>query len=122
MRLRVQEAYDRAKKKGLVTSKTEIAKEIWPNSKLATQKVNMSQLLRGENKTISLSTIKVLCDKLNITPDFLFDFEINEDNKDDLKTWIEEKRASGEFINTGDRQDLRLAWEKLESFMLQIIK
>ena len=57
--------------KGL--TQMDIGRELWPASKVDTQKINAWKLVNGKTKTLSLEWIDSLCGLLDISPNELFE-------------------------------------------------
>jgi len=79
MILRIEEALIRfnstAEKKVTIH---ELGAAVWPNSSESTQVVSMYKLMRGETTRIPLSMIRIICDNLECTPNFLCGFDGNK--------------------------------------------
>lgn len=78
MRLKLREAL-RAYNK--INSERKFLKDIapllWPQSRTLTQRVNMTNLSAGHQKTVPLEFIPILCRELECSADFLFGIEQN---------------------------------------------
>lgn len=72
MKIRLKEAFDRAKKMGLVKCKTELAMEIWKDSSPKSAYMNFANLENGKSKKIDIEVVEFLCNKLQVSTEFLF--------------------------------------------------
>lgn len=72
MKLRLKEAFDRAKGLGLVRRKSELAQEIWKESSPKSAYMNFANLEKGHSKKIDIEVVEFLCDKLQVSAEFLF--------------------------------------------------
>lgn len=70
--LRINEAIARAESNGKKVFKKDLAARIWANSKPETQMVNMTNLATGVTKKVNPEWIKIICEELGCTADFLF--------------------------------------------------
>lgn len=52
----------------------EIAEKIWPESDTLNSRVLMSKLANGHRKQVSIETVKIICETLQVSPDFLFGY------------------------------------------------
>jgi len=79
MILRIEEALIRfnSTAENPVTIK-ELGAALWPDSAESTQFVSMYKLMRGETTRIPLSMIRIICDKLECSPNFLCGFDENK--------------------------------------------
>lgn len=59
--------------------KKRISARMWPNSSEKTREVNVSNLFRGDTKTYSEETIKILSEEMGVSPNFIFNY--NEKTK-----------------------------------------
>jgi len=57
---------------------TELGAALWPYSSKSTQMVSAYKLVRGETTRIPLSMIRIICDKLECSPNFLCGFNENK--------------------------------------------
>lgn len=74
MKLRLKEAFDRAKGLGLVRRKSELAQEIWKESSPKSAYMNYANLEKGQSKKIDIEVVEFLCDKLQVSAEFCSDF------------------------------------------------
>lgn len=72
MKLRLKEAFERAKGMGLVERKSELAQEIWKASPPKSAYMNYSNLEKGKSKSIDIESVEVICKRLNVSAEFLF--------------------------------------------------
>ena len=56
----------------------ELGAALWPGSAESTQLVSMYKLIRGETTRIPLSMIRIICDKLECSPNFISGFDENK--------------------------------------------
>lgn len=77
MKLRLKEAFDRAKGLGLVRRKSELAQEIWKESSPKSAYMNYANLEKGQSKKIDIEVVEFLCDKLQVSAEFLFGLSDN---------------------------------------------
>lgn len=71
-KLRINEAIALAKEKGIPFRKLELAKKLWPDSDANTAKANLSNLIAGRSKKVTIDAVPLLCAELGVTADFLF--------------------------------------------------
>lgn len=92
--IRLKEAFARAKELGLVRRKSDLAREIWSNSTAPKGAyMNFLNLERGKTKKIDIDAIVLLCEKLAVTPEYLFGMSDNPsiaDYEADVKEKAEE--------------------------------
>ena len=74
-KIRVNEAFLEAKKKGIKVQKQEIAALMWADSLPKTQRQNMVNLFSGKVYRISHEQVNILCKVLNVDANFLFDIQ-----------------------------------------------
>ena len=58
--LKIKEAIEMAKSKGVKITQMKIARKIWPDSTPAAQRVNMYNLVNGETARVSPDWIKII--------------------------------------------------------------
>ncbi|WAX16814.1 hypothetical protein PD691P3_00030 [Parabacteroides phage PD691P3] len=75
--LKIKEAIEMAKSKGVKITQMKIARKIWPDSTPAAQRVNMYNLVNGETARVSPDWIKIISEECGVTADFLLG--INKD-------------------------------------------
>jgi len=51
---------------------------LWPDSKESAQKVNVSKLVNAKTVRVEIAWIKILCEKLECTPNFLCGYSENK--------------------------------------------
>jgi DNA-binding Xre family transcriptional regulator len=79
MILRIEEALIRFNSTAEKTiTVPELGAALWPDSAEITQMVSAYKLVRGETTRIPLSMIRIICDKLKCTPNFLCGFNKNK--------------------------------------------
>jgi len=62
-------------KAGRKISQKEVGKELFPESSIESQQINLSKLITGKTKRISVITVQRICKKLGVDANFLFDVE-----------------------------------------------
>ena len=72
MQLRIEMAIARAKEKGRIVMKKEIAARLWPDSAPVSQMVNMSALCQGRTARIAPEWVPIICSMTGCSADFLF--------------------------------------------------
>ena len=77
MKLRLKEAFDRAKGLGLVRRKSELAQEIWKDSSPNSAYMNYAHREKGKCKKIVIEMVEFLCEKLQVSAEFLFGLSDN---------------------------------------------
>lgn len=70
--LRINEAIARAERMGKKVFKKDLAALLWPDSSVNAQQVNMTKLVSGTSKKVSIEWVEILCRELNCTADYLF--------------------------------------------------
>jgi hypothetical protein len=79
MILRIEEALIRFNSTAEKTiTIAQLGAALWPDSAEVTQMVSSYKLVRGETTRIPLSMIRIICDKLECSPDFLCGFDENK--------------------------------------------
>jgi DNA-binding Xre family transcriptional regulator len=79
MILRIEEALIRFNSTAEKTiTITELGAALWPDSTKSTQMVSAYKLVRGETTRIPLSMIRIICEKLKCTPNFLAGYNRNK--------------------------------------------
>lgn len=73
--LRVGEAIERAKAKGIKVFRKDIAARLWSGSSESTQKVCITNLCSGKTKRVEVEWIKTICEMCDCTPNYLFGYE-----------------------------------------------
>lgn len=92
MKIRLKEAFERALEMGLVTKKSHLAQELWKNSNPKSAYMNYINLEKGVSKKIDINMVEQLCDKLQVSAEYLFG--ITDDPTPDLyRESIKEKKA-----------------------------
>jgi len=72
-KLRITEALGKfAQKHGRRMTQDELAKYIYPESSVNSRNVNIAKLKNGKTKRVSITTVKRLCEKLDVDANFLF--------------------------------------------------
>lgn len=72
MKLNIREAFNQASEQGKPVMKKTLAEKLWPESKPVTQQVNMTNLMNGSTKRITVEMVNIICTELNCTPNYLF--------------------------------------------------
>lgn len=90
MKLRLKEAFDRAKCLGLVKRKTDLAREIWKGSTPKSAYMNYARLEKGKSKKIDIDIVEFLCDRLQVSCEYLFGLS-DEPTLDAFKNNVREK-------------------------------
>lgn len=75
MELQINEAFEKAKSKGMKVQKKELAEKLWPGRKQVTQQVNMSSLCNGRTTNVTIEMVHVICGYLKCSADFLFNLK-----------------------------------------------
>lgn len=70
--LRINEAIARAERMGKKVFKKDLAALLWSDSSANAQQVNMTKLVNGTSKKVSIEWVEILCRELNCTADYLF--------------------------------------------------
>lgn len=70
--LRINEALARCERKGKKVFKKDLAALLWSESSEGAQQVNMTKLVRGRAKKISIEWVDILCRELDCSADYLF--------------------------------------------------
>ena len=70
--LRINEAIARAERKGKKVFKKDLAALLCSDSSVNAQQVNMTKLVNGTSKKVSIEWVEILCRELNCTADYLF--------------------------------------------------
>lgn len=75
--LRIKEAMENAKESGKKVTNKSLGDLLWPDTKpnSRSSEINFGNLLSGKTTMIKIEWIKILCDELNVTPNFLFGYE-----------------------------------------------
>jgi DNA-binding Xre family transcriptional regulator len=74
--MKILEALERANSKhGLNLKKIDLGRALWADSKVETQRVNISNLIHGKTKSINIEMISVLCAELKCDANFLFNIK-----------------------------------------------
>lgn len=73
--LKIDEAIDCAKKRGIKIKKKELAAKLWPDSTESAQQVSMTKLCAGRKKLINPDWVVIICRECGVTPNFLFGYE-----------------------------------------------
>ena len=72
MTLRINEALARANTQGKKVFKKDISEKLWPDSTAIAQQVNMTNLCCGKTQKINPDWVRIICEMLDCTADFLF--------------------------------------------------
>lgn len=72
---RIAEAIALANARGYQVKKKDIAKKLWADCSEQSAMINLSNLIRGKVKRISIDMVAIICKELHCTPNFLFDYE-----------------------------------------------
>lgn len=75
MELKINEALARAEELGNKVTKKQLAAKLWPDSPQDSREVLMTKLCKGEKKLVAPEWIISICETLNCTPNYLFDYE-----------------------------------------------
>lgn len=70
--LRINEAIARCERMGKKVFKKDLAALLWSDSSANAQQVNMTKLVNGTSKKVSIEWVEILCRELNCTADYLF--------------------------------------------------
>lgn len=70
--LRINEAIARAERMGKKVFKKDLAALLWSESSEGAQQVNMTKLVSGRAKKISIEWVEILCRELDCSADYLF--------------------------------------------------
>lgn len=70
--LRINEALSRCERMGKKVYKKDLAALLWSDSNANAQQVNMTKLVNGTSKKVSIEWVEILCRELNCTADYLF--------------------------------------------------
>ena len=70
--IRIEQALARAKEQGRQVFKKDLAAKLWPNSSVAAQQVNMTNLCSGRQDAVKPEWVRIICAELGCTADFLF--------------------------------------------------
>lgn len=70
--IRIEQAIARAKEQGRIVMKKDIAARLWPDASPAGQQVNMTNLCSGRRDSVKAEWVKIICDMLGCSADFLF--------------------------------------------------
>jgi len=71
--LKIKEAIEEFNSKNKEQIKMiDLAKELWPESSIKTQRMNIMRLCSGDTKSIKLEQIQILCDRLKCDANYLF--------------------------------------------------
>lgn len=73
-KFKVAEAIALAKENGIKLSKGHLAEKLWPGSTKMSQTRNMSLLLQGVTKRLTVDMIRIICDETGVDPNFLIDY------------------------------------------------
>ena len=72
MAFRINEAIGRAKDKGIVINKKDLASKLFPGKTLGCQQVKMSHLCCGNTIRIQPEWVKIICEACGCSADYLF--------------------------------------------------
>nr|DAV88716.1 MAG TPA: hypothetical protein [Caudoviricetes sp.] len=68
----LKKAFVKAEMNGKKVFKKDLAAKLWPKGTPSSQQVNMTKLLSGRICYISPEWVKIICEELECTADFLF--------------------------------------------------
>lgn len=75
---------------GLVKRKSELAQEIWKESSPKSAYMNFTNLEKGRSKKIDIEVVEFLCDRLQVSAEFLFGLS-NAPTPDAYKETVKER-------------------------------
>lgn len=58
-----------------VEIKKELSAKLWPNGSEASRAINLSRMITGKQKSITIEQIEIICETLKVTPNYLFGYE-----------------------------------------------
>lgn len=70
--MRIEQALARAKEQGKKVLKKDLAARLWPDSAMAAQQINMTNLCSGKTTKINPNWVNIICEMTGCTADFLF--------------------------------------------------
>lgn len=97
---RLKEIIKEAKKNKEIHSSSELSREIWKDSNPKSAYTNLNNLVKGKSKKIDIDLIPFLCQKFNVTADYLFGLSEKKNNKEFKANAIEKAEALLETIKT----------------------
>ena len=74
--IRINEAIGYAWANGKHVRKIDLARLLWPDSSRFSQNINMNNLCSGKTKMISPEFVEIICRETGVTPNFLFNMDI----------------------------------------------
>lgn len=77
--IRIDEAIKAAKMNGRKVLKQDLAARLWPESAPETQRVNMTNLCKGKVEKVKPEHIRIICETLGCSADFLFNINTKTD-------------------------------------------
>lgn len=75
MKLKLAEAFLKAKEEKRAVKKKDLAAKLWPHSNSITQQVNFTNLMNGSTKRITVDMIRIICTELQCSPNDLIDIK-----------------------------------------------
>lgn len=90
MKIRLKEAFARAKEMGLVKHKLDFAQEIWKDSPPKSAYMNFSNLEKGKSKKIDIEVVEFLCRRLEVSAEYLFGLS-DDPTPDAYESFVKEK-------------------------------
>jgi hypothetical protein len=72
MRLKLNEAIAQSEVNGKKVLKQDLALKLFPDANKKTRQVNMTNLCNGRTKRVSVEQVRIICEMLNCTADYLF--------------------------------------------------
>ena len=109
MGLKINEAFDYAKKEGRRVKKFDMAQELWSESSLRAAQANLSNLCSGFTKKIDIAMVPIICERLGVTADYLFglsEHPTREGELQELRTKVESLLTKLEEEATEMRKNL----------------
>lgn len=74
--MKIKQALERANSKFDVDIKMiDLGRKLWPDSKISTQRINISNLVHGKTKSIRFDQIPTLCEELKCDANYLFNIK-----------------------------------------------
>jgi len=71
--LKIKEAIEEFNSKNKEQIKMiDLAKELWPESSIKTQRMNIMRLCSGDTKSVKIDHIEIICDRLLCDANYLF--------------------------------------------------
>lgn len=73
--IKLKEAFARSEMNGKKVRRKDLAAALFPGVSETAQQVNLTNLINGRTKRIASEWVKIICDMLDCTPNYLFGFE-----------------------------------------------